>query len=91
MTDGQLELFADPGPPTLAPPRMATPPRATRYARFKPRTRTLCDDCTQDIHRLGVDLAPYPNRAAWRCTQVDGEVRLICHRHKQERQDHDSK
>lgn len=85
--DDQLALFTDPGPPPLAPRRMTSPPQAARYARFKPRTRTLCDDCTAEIHRLGVALAPYPNRAAWRRTDVDGTVRLICHRHRDERRE----
>lgn len=71
-----------PSPPL--PSRPAASPKA-RYTRIrKPRERQLCDDCCEDIHRLGQAVAPYPKHAVWRRSAKDGSA-VLCHAHKDER------
>lgn len=71
-------------PPPVKQPRTQTT-KVARYARYKPKVRTLCDDCISDIHYLGMALAPLPAVVRWRRTDSDG-VTHLCHRHKEERQ-----
>ncbi len=74
-------------PPGAPPPKLrkAIPPDTARYQRFSPRYRTLCDDCTRDIDRRGVTMAPLPTGAAWKRITSDG-TEVLCDRHRRERQ-----
>jgi len=82
--DYQPPLFDSPAPP---PKRRARPVTASvRYSKIKPKHRTLCDDCCQEIHKLGQGIAPLPRHATWRRKDAAGSV-VLCQAHKDERQD----
>lgn len=59
-----------------------------RYARFKPKTRILCDDCVSDIHQRGIAVAPLPQAVRWRRSDADG-VTHLCQHHKDIRTERD--
>ena len=79
-----MTLFSLPGEDP--PPRMAVPPKAATFARYTPRTRTLCSDCTTDIHARGQAVAPLPAPVRWRAL-IGSATYLLCERHKNERQE----
>jgi hypothetical protein len=80
MTQG--ELFPVPSGRVRVPKaRKATGTRA-KYARIRPRKRTLCDDCVRDIHVRGVAVAPLPQPVRWRRVTTDGEITLLCEAHR---------
>jgi hypothetical protein len=84
MTGDQLPLFDFPASPMR---RTAPAPKSSpvRYTRIVPTAkRRLCDDCCQEIHRIGQAFAPYPKRAIWRRTD-DTTTVLLCQPHKDER------
>jgi len=87
MPEYQPPLFDSPAPP---PKRRRAQPTTARYAKIKPKHRTLCDDCCRAIHELGQALAPYPRHAVWRRTDAAGAV-LLCQAHKDERHDEDAR
>ncbi len=70
MSDEQPGLFDLPAE-RRPPPRMAASPAAGRYrfARYKPRIRTLCAQCIRLIHALGPSVAPLPQPVRWRVTR----------------------
>jgi hypothetical protein len=73
--------------PSTAQRRPYRPPATgVRYTR-RGKTRALCDDCCQDIHRRGQEVAPYPRPALWRRTDEAGTVLLLCQMHKDRRVD----
>lgn len=74
-------LFHVAQPPPTRKPRQTD---AARYARYKPKVRSLCDDCIAEIHRLGVAVAPLPSPVRWRRTSPEG-VTHLCERHKDQR------
>jgi len=79
----QGELFSVLG---RAIPKLRAPAAKPSYAKIKPVHRTLCGDCTSEIHRLGIGRAPFPRPARWRRTHL-GESLLLCNLHKEARVD----
>lgn len=77
----QLPLF--PQPDDVAIPRARRrPPGTARYAKYRPKRRTLCGDCTRDIHERGQGVAPYPRPVSWRRVDATtGAVDLLCDAH----------
>lgn len=72
-----------PGMPAV-PPTTPAPPAGVHVARYSPTTRTLCSDCVQEIHRLGVGLAALPRPVRWRYSK--GSLTLhLCEQHKNTR------
>lgn len=71
-------LFHLPEPAAQRKPR-ETP--LARYTRYTPRTRSLCEDCITEIHRLGVAVAPLPRPVRWRRSAPSG-VTHLCEHHK---------
>lgn len=77
--------------PSTAQRRPYRPPATgVRYSRRR-TPRVLCDDCCQDIHRLGQEFAPYPRPALWRRTDPAGPVLLLCQGHKDRRTEDESR
>jgi hypothetical protein len=70
--------------PPRPKPKMAANPQVARYARYRPRVRSLCDDCIRAIHELGIEKAPFPRAVRWRRTAQEGTTHL-CEFHKDER------
>jgi hypothetical protein len=61
---------------------MATSSTPRRFAKYRPLTRTLCDDCVQAIHERGVTGAPLPKTVRWRRI-IDGpRWQQLCDEHK---------
>lgn len=74
-------------PSLLIRRRRRATPDGPRYARYKPVTRWLCDDCVATIHALGVAEAPLPRPVRWRRTQRDHPAMHLCDRHKGAREE----
>lgn len=86
MTEGQLPLFTHPAAPP--PQRPAATAGGVRYSRRgKTAPHRLCDDCTREIHVLGVARAPFPRPARWTRTTPDGDSRLLCDGHRAQRKE----
>jgi hypothetical protein len=84
--DDQLPLFYEPAAPEPPKPRRRPiEPDAARYQRFKPKRRTLCMDCIRDIHERGIAVAPLPQVASWRRVTGNGDVDLLCDKHRRVR------
>lgn len=81
----QIPLF--PLPDDVAVPKTRPRPTgAAKYSRCRPKRRTLCDDCTRDIHERGQGVAPYPRAVLWRrVDNTTGEINLLCDAHYRER------
>jgi hypothetical protein len=66
------------------PPRRPKPPRKPGVQAVRTRSTKLCQQCTEEIHRFGQAVAPYPRLARWRVS--DGEtVERLCEAHKNQR------
>jgi hypothetical protein len=76
----------DPLPDMPVPdsPAGTSPPAGVRAARYHPRSRQLCSDCTAAIHCLGVEVAPFPRPVRWRVSKGSLSLQL-CEAHKTER------
>lgn len=79
MTD--VPLFPVAGPPTVRKP----PAAGITYTRVRYAKRTLCADCIEAIHRLGVQVAPPPKAALWRRSRAGEQVLDLCTAHKDAR------
>lgn len=74
-----------PGMP-VPPPRKPRAERKPGVQAVRTRSLKLCQQCCEDIHRFGQEVAPYPRPARWRVS--DGEtVQRLCERHKVQRCD----
>jgi hypothetical protein len=70
-----------PGMPDLPP---ASPKKTVQgWQAAKVRTTRLCERCCRDIHRYGIEVAPYPRVARWRVTN-EGISERLCEAHKVE-------
>jgi hypothetical protein len=59
-----------------------------RYTKYRPKKRVPCDDC---LFALGQDpKAPASRPAAYRRTQAGVDALLLCHPHKQKRQEQEA-
>jgi len=84
-SDGQLPLFDATVAATALRKRRRQNVDTVHYTKYKPRRRTLCNDCVRDIHERGIALAPYPGVVSWRRVSADGVIDLLCDRHKRGR------
>lgn len=78
---GQLAAFDVQPPPPTTPKQKPLKPGEARLVRFKPRRRTLCDDCIRDIHERGITIAPPPLTVQWKRVTKNA-TDLICEQHK---------
>lgn len=80
-------MFLPPAAAVVPKARRSKPlaAEAVRYQRYRPRRRTLCDDCIRDIHERGVQVAPLPQAAAWRRITGGGTVDVLCDPHRRAR------
>jgi hypothetical protein len=82
--DKQLALFfVEPVPKMRRKPFSAG---SVKYAKYKPKRRTLCTDCIRDIHERGQAVAPLPQVVMWKRVTGNGDVDLLCDKHRHIRQ-----